>query len=147
MEIDFSAWGPHLSTWLDAQSSLVWWLGALSIVTFAGSLILVPWLIIRIPPEYFVNPDHPTRAAAIRHPALRALFLISKNLLGAVLIVSGIFMLVLPGQGLLTIFIGAVLLNYPGKFKVERWIVTRPRIRRLINRLRRYAGHPPLSFE
>ena len=73
--------------------------------------------------------------------------MVAKNLLGVVLIVSGIFMLVLPGQGLLTIFVGTVLLNYPGKFKLERWIVTRPRIKRLINRLRRYAGHPPLTFE
>ncbi len=147
VDIDVSAWGPQLSAWLDDRAPLVWWLGAVSIVTFVGSLMLVPWLIVRIPPEYFVNPDRPTRARAIRHPVLRAFFLIAKNLLGAALILSGISMLILPGQGLLTILVGAVLANYPGKFKVERWIVTRPRIFKLINRLRSYAGHAPLSFE
>jgi hypothetical protein len=133
--------------WLQIQATSLWWLGLVSLITFFASLIIVPWLIVRIPPEYFVNADHPTRAAAIRHPVLRALYLIAKNLLGTMLVISGIFMLVLPGQGLLTIFVGAILLNYPGKFKLERWIVTRPRIWRLINRLRRYAGHPPLSFK
>jgi len=132
---------------LQNQVSTFWLLGLVSLITFFGSLIIVPWLIVRIPPEYFVNPDHPTRAAAIRHPALRVLYLVAKNLLGAVLVVSGILMLFLPGQGLLTILVGAVLLNYPGKFKIERWIVTRPHIWRLINRIRRYAGHAPLVLK
>jgi len=133
--------------WLLIQATSLWWIGLVSVCTFFASLIIVPWLIVRMPPEYFVNPDHPTRAAAIRHPALRVLYLVAKNLLGAVLVASGILMLVLPGQGLLTILVGAVLLNYPGKFKVERWIVTRPHIWRLVNRLRRYAGQAPLSLE
>lgn len=147
MDADFPIWGTQISAWLSAHAPLVWLLGVVSLITFVGSLMLVPWMIVRIPPEYFVNADHPTRAATIRHPVLRALYLIAKNLLGAVLVVSGICMLVLPGQGLLTILVGVILLNYPGKFKVERWIVTRPYIWRLINRLRRYAGHTPLVFK
>ena len=50
-----------------------------------------------------------------RYPVLRPLLLIAKNLLGFVLIVAGIAMLVLPGQGLLTIVVGVVLMNFPGR--------------------------------
>ena len=36
------------------------------------------------------------------------------------LILGGILMLVLPGQGLFTIIIGLMLSNYPGKYSIEK---------------------------
>jgi len=58
--------------------------------------------------------------------------------------VAGIIMLVLPGQGIFTILIGIMLLNFPGKYRLERWIVARRPVLRSINWLRRRAGRAPL---
>lgn len=54
-------------------------------------------------------------------------------------------MLVTPGQGVLMIIAGLVLLEFPGKFRLERWLVTRRHVWRSINWLRRRAGRPELQ--
>jgi hypothetical protein len=69
---------------------------------------------------------------------------IGKSLLGYVFIAAGVLMLVLPGQGMLTILVGIILVDFPGKYRLERWIVTRRPVLRFINRLRRRAGRAPL---
>jgi hypothetical protein len=71
--------------------------------------------------------------------------LVAKNLLGIVLLVAGVLMLVAPGQGLLTIAMGIVLIDFPGKFRLERWVVTRPNVWRTLNWLRRRARRPELQ--
>ena len=40
--------------------------------------------------------------------------------MGYLLIIGGILMLVLPGQGLLTILLGLIFSDYPGKYKLEK---------------------------
>jgi hypothetical protein len=79
-----------------------------------------------------------------RHPVIRFLILIIKNIFGMVLLLAGISMLVLPGQGILTIMMGLVLLNFPGKRRFERWLIRKQSILRALNWLRRRAGHAPL---
>jgi hypothetical protein len=54
-------------------------------------------------------------------------------------------MLFTPGQGIVTILIGLVLVDLPGKRALERWMVGRPRVLAAINRLRAKYGHPPLE--
>ncbi len=56
-------------------------------------------------------------------------------------------MLLLPGQGVLTILIGLMLLNFPGKRGLERRIVGRPIILKLLNRMRVKRDLPPLNFD
>jgi hypothetical protein len=68
-----------------------------------------------------------------------------KNLLGLVLVLAGIAMMLLPGQGLLTVFVGLLLLEFPGKHRLERRLIGWGPIYRAINRLRRRAGRPPLE--
>lgn len=135
-----------LSDFIHANENLLLFLGAVSIVTFIGSLLVVPWLIVRIPADYFALEERRMAHWQDSHPALRWSSLIAKNCLGAVLIVMGIAMLVLPGQGLLTILIGIVLLNFPGKFRLERWLVQKGPIWRSVNWLRRRAGRPELEI-
>jgi len=60
---------------------------------------------------------------------------------------AGIAMLVLPGQGILAILGGIELMDFPGKYRLERWIVSRPAVLRSVNWLRRRMGRPPLVFE
>jgi hypothetical protein len=62
-----------------------------------------------------------------------------KNALGVVLLLGGIVMLFLPGQGLLTMFLGIVLMDFPGKFRLERYLISRGPVLKSINWIRRKA--------
>ena len=116
-----------------------------SIVLFAGSVAGVPWFVARLPVDYFKRDDaHPS---AIARPGLRVAFHVGKNVLGGLLLLLGIAMLVLPGQGILTIVVALVLLDFPGKRGLERRVVSRPRVLSALNALRRRAGREPLVLD
>jgi hypothetical protein len=68
-----------------------------------------------------------------------------KNVLGLLLIIAGLVMLLVPGQGLLTVVVGLVLTDFPGKFRLQRWIVSRKSVWRSIQWLRKRAGKEPLK--
>jgi len=134
--------------WIRAHDTALWWLAAASVVMFVGSLIAIPIFVARIPADYFSQRRSPNRTPwQDRHPVVRAALLVAKNVIGCVFIVAGIAMLVLPGQGLLTIVIGILLLDFPGKYALERWLVSRPSVLGSINWLRRRANQPPLELE
>lgn len=71
--------------------------------------------------------------------------MIIKNLIGYVLIIGGILMLVLPGQGLFTILIGLMMSNYPGKYFIERKFIAIPSVLKTINWLRKRSNQEPLE--
>ena len=50
-----------------------------------------------------------------------------------------------PGQGLLTLLVGLLLMNFPGKYRLERWLVGRRGVLTALNWLRRRGGHPPFQ--
>ncbi len=108
--------------WIQIHRVALLWLTAISVVTFVGSLILVPLLVVRIPADYFARKEGHGKSWANYHPLVRAILLAGKNLLGYILIAAGLAMLVLPGQGTLTILIGILLVDFPGKYRLERWI-------------------------
>jgi hypothetical protein len=68
-----------------------------------------------------------------------------KNLLGLLLVVLGLIMLVTPGQGIVTLLIGLLLMNFPGKYHLERWLVLRPGVLKGLNWLRRRQGQLPFD--
>ncbi|MBP7529138.1 MAG: hypothetical protein KA801_14515 [Syntrophorhabdaceae bacterium] len=133
--------------WIRGHEAIFAWLTAASIVVFVASLILVPFFIVRIPSDYFARGKGHRKLWADQHPVVRGVLMVAKNLLGCIFIVAGIFMLVLPGQGLLTILIGIMFLNFRGKYELERWIVSRRPVLRSINWIRRHAGRAPLVLE
>jgi hypothetical protein len=130
--------------WGQANRRLLFWLGIGSGVVFVVSLLSLPWLIALIPEDYFVPEKRHPAPWKDRHPAVRLLALIVKNLLGLVLMAGGILMLIVPGQGILTMVAGVLLLDYPGKFRFERWLAGRPPIFYGLNWLRGKADKPPL---
>lgn len=111
----------------------------LSVGVLLASALLVPFVVTRIPADYFMRAP----AERSRHPALTAL----RFTLGSLLIVAGLAMLVLPGQGVLTILAGVSLLPFRGKRKLELWLLRRGPIRRMTQALRSRAGQPPLVLE
>lgn len=115
-------------------------------VTFVASLIVVPWIVMRLPADYFQHEKRMPPLWATHHPLRRFLLIAGKNLLGALLVLTGVAMLVLPGQGLLTILIGIMLLDFPGKFQCERWLLKRKSIRRGVNWLRKKLHKPPFEL-
>ena len=72
--------------------------------------------------------------------------MIGKNILGIVLVVLGVVLSLpgVPGQGLLTILLGVMLLDFPGKHRLEQKLLSKPSIVNTINRLRGRFGKPPL---
>jgi len=123
----------------------MWWIFAASVAVSLLTPLAVGWAILQLPPDYFTRKKRRPLSTWEEHPIVRPLYLIGKNVLGFILIVSGIAMLVLPGQGLLTIVVGVVLMNFPGKFRLERWLATRRPVWRSLNWLRRKARKSELQ--
>ena len=120
-------------------------LGFASAATLVLSILLIPYLIVQLPADFYAEHNHRRRVFQDT-PALRFVFLTVKNTLGAILLVAGILMLVLPGQGILTILAALTLLDIPGKRRLELRILHLPALLKGINGLRRRAGRKPLSF-
>ena len=130
--------------WFYNNETLTWGLVLVSGIFFFATLIAVPIILIRLPHNYFLLPDRHRVPWANKHPLLRLPLLLAKNLLGIIFVFAGILMLALPGQGLLTIIIGLVLMDFPGKYHAERWVISRHSILFTSNWIRKKAGKPAL---
>ena len=113
---------------------------AIGILSFLVSIISLPYIVGHIPEDYFSHHRRHLKPDGASELAIRIL----KNLLGAVLLVAGFIMLFTPGQGLLTILFGLMLMNYPGKYRLECWLIGKPAVFRALNYLRSKNDHPPL---
>jgi hypothetical protein len=71
---------------------------------------------------------------------------IVKIMVGLFLLICGLVMLVLPGQGLLTMLMGLSLMPFPGKNKLEQTIVARKSVRYSLNWIRMKANKKPFIF-
>lgn len=120
-------------------------LGVFSVVTFVASIVGVPYFLSHLPADYFSRRERIALGLPATGGGVHILWKVLRNLLGAVLVLLGILMLVLPGQAILTILIGALLMDFPGKRRFERWVIARPSVMRALNRLRRRAGQPPIE--
>jgi hypothetical protein len=145
-------WLLDVLRWID---QLPWWQWALLsaglfLVTFTVSLAVTAWVVVKLPATYFRDDHHPAAFTwADRHPALRWTLRVAKNLLGLFLVILGIVLSLpgMPGQGILTILIGLMLLDFPGRRRLEQKLVRRPSIRNGIDRLRLRFGQKPLVLD
>ncbi|MHC4516897.1 MAG: PGPGW domain-containing protein [Planctomycetota bacterium] len=129
--------------WIRDHESLLYWLGIISVVSLVASLIAIPMLIARLPQDYFAHRRR-HRLREDRRSPIALLGVIVKNLFGGLLVLAGILMLALPGQGILTILIGLTIMNFPGKYRLERWLVGRPAVLKALNWIRAKTNKPPL---
>lgn len=123
-------------------------IGALIFVgSFLINLAIVSFILVKLPADHFSKSDK-KKVWADRHPALRALAVIGKNIAGVLLVALGIVLSLpgVPGQGLLTILLGIMLLDFPGKSRLEQKLLSRPSIVNAINSLRARFGKPPLEL-
>ena len=125
------------------EPHLVATLGGISAALFLLTLAGLPWAVAYLPEDYFIRP----RRTRIEISAKEWIWLITKNVVGGVMLVAGVAMLLLPGQGLLTILVAVMLMDFPGKRRLEFLLVRRPRVLASLNWLRRRMGRPPLLVE
>lgn len=111
---------------------LLIWFTSISLVLALVSIVVLPILIIYMPHDYFLGAHRRRR----RGFSAAWLFIV-RNFFAVLLLIAGMLMLLLPGQGLLTMLAAIILSDVPGKYRLERWLILRPGILRAINWLRR----------
>jgi hypothetical protein len=111
-----------------------------------ASVVVALTVLLRMPADYFMVQTQAVSPA--RRGVLVCTGVILRNLLGLVLLASGIVLSVpgVPGQGLLTILAGLLLLDFPGKRRVLVKLCGRPRVLRSINWLRAKCSRRPLAI-
>jgi hypothetical protein len=109
---------------------------AFSVLAAVASVLLVPRFLATLPADYLqAKWQAPPRSRVLR---------VLRNLLGLLLVVLGLAMLILPGQGLLTLLVGVLLLDFPGKHRLVARLLSRPKVLVVVNKLRAHKNAPPL---
>ena len=139
-------WPGVLFRWVQTNQVLLAWSFGLSVVLFVGSLVILPVLVAAMRTDYFITPSRDDHTWLGRHPAARMTARVLKNTLGAVLLVAGLAMLVLPGQGILTMLVALSLLEFPGKRRLELRLIRQRLVLGPVNWIREKAGRPPLQI-
>jgi hypothetical protein len=121
---------------------------ALFLTLSAAGLAIAAAVMIRLPATYFLDSG-PRDIRSGRDPARRWAILVLKNMSGAAVVVLGVVLSMpgIPGPGILTILLGIMLMEFPGKRRVERWLISRRTVCVGVNRLRRRYGKPPFILE
>ncbi len=113
-------------------------IGIISGIVFIVSILAMPWLLGKIPADYFVRNNYRKNG--------RNFFITTiKNFFGFVLLLVGIIMLLTPGQGVISILLGLFLMEFPGKRNLELKIIRNDATFKAINWLREKAKKPPLE--
>lgn len=114
------------------------------VVSFLGSVIGAAVVLCRLPVDHLRRDIGSTDLERPRWQ--RVLLKIAKNALGVLLVLLGVVLSLpgVPGQGLLTILIGVILLDLPGKQRFERRLMTRPAVFTAVNGIRARFGREPL---
>jgi hypothetical protein len=125
----------------------------ISIASAIVYFIIISYVITQMDNRYFIRRQM-IADVAIVSPHLRLinnnftkLVNIAKIIFGVCLLLIGLVMLVLPGQGLVTILIGLSLLPFPSKDKLEQNILSRKSVRTTLNWIRIKAKKTPFTFE
>lgn len=134
----------EIMQWLTEHEQLIAQIGNVSFVVLAITVVALPVVVMKLPEDYFVNETREPASQTRKHPILWAVISFAKNVLGVFLILVGIAMLVLPGQGTVTILIGLAISNFPGKYAIEQRIASQPAVGATLNKLRELTGTPPL---
>ncbi|HET6978085.1 MAG TPA: hypothetical protein VFI24_17270 [Pyrinomonadaceae bacterium] len=115
--------------------------------SFLVNLAIVSIILVKLPADHF-STKRETKFWHGPRPALHAAKVIGKNIAGVLLVALGIVLSLpgVPGQGLLTVLLGIMLLDFPGRHRLEQKLLSKPSIVNTINRLRGRFGKPPLQL-
>ena len=130
--------------WIETYQGLLEWMFIFSIAAFVAGIVLAAIGIVYLPADYFSSRYKPF-SRKIPNVFLRRTYLAAKNVVGVLFIITGLALLILPGQGILTIAIGLSLTDFPGKHKMVGSLTRRGPVLRGANWLRAKAGKKPLD--
>ena len=120
----------------------------LFVISFSLSIGAIAIVMVKIPANYFSSHYQqdflPNSPWLVRWGAVLA-----KNIFGVFLILLGIVLSLpgVPGQGVLTILLGLIMVDIPGKRPLEARIIKRPTILAAVNDLRAKYNKPPLEMD
>jgi hypothetical protein len=111
-----------------------------SVLSLVLSLLLSARMLSRLPQDYFTSRRRP--------PPTSLWAKVGWNVLGGALVILGIALSVpgIPGQGVLTILAGLILMDFPGKRLLMLAVLRRRPMRAVVDRLRARSGRPPLEI-
>jgi uncharacterized membrane protein len=130
--------------WISDNYRLIQWVGIAFVLLFFLSLFILRCVIVRLPDDYFLNDSSALnkRSENLISLALR----VAKNLFGFLLIICGIILLFIPGQGLATIVLGAWIMDLPWIIKIKRKFVYSRLVKRTLNWVRSKNGISLFKF-
>ena len=120
---------------------------AIFLVSFFANLGIVSFILVKLPADHF-SKSRKTKFWSGKRPWLHAVKVIGKNIAGILLVALGVVLSLpgVPGQGLLTVLLGIMLLDFPGRDRLEQKLLSRPSIVNSINKLRGRFGKKPLEL-
>lgn len=130
--------------WISDNYRLIQWIGIASVLLFFLSLFILRCVIVQLPDDYFLNDSSVLnkRSGNLIDLVLR----VAKNLFGFLLIICGIILLFIPGQGLVTIVLGAWIMDLPWIIKIKRKFVYSRLVKRTLNWIRSKNGISLFKF-
>jgi hypothetical protein len=136
-----------LLIWVGDNARLAGTIAGISALVTLIYLVVIYIFILNISPDYFLSRRPSEGTWRSRHPLVRITLRVLKNALGVVFVGLGLALLLLPGQGLITVLIGISLLEFPGKRRLELSIIRRRPVLKAVNWFRTRAGRPPLRVD
>ena len=117
------------------------------LVSFFANLGIVSLILVKLPADHF-SKSRKTKFWSGPRPWLHAAKVIGKNIAGVLLVALGVVLSLpgVPGQGLLTVLLGIMLLDFPGRHRLEQKLLSKPSIVKSINKLRGRFGKKPLEL-
>jgi len=117
------------------------------LVSFFANLGIVSLILVKLPADHF-SKSRKTKFWSGPRPWLHAAKVIGKNIGGVLLVALGVVLSLpgVPGQGLLTVLLGIMLLDFPGRDRLEQKLLSKPSIVNTINSLRGRFGKKPLEL-
>ena len=132
--------------WITQHQSALGWVALFSSLAFSCSLVVMPFVVIHLPHDYFARQEHPD-SKSNRYSLTQIFFVIGKNVIGWVLLFAGVLMLFLPGPGLLSMLLGLVFATVPGKKRMIKKILGVAAVRTVIASMREKRNKLPLILD
>jgi len=121
------------------------WVALFSVFTFILSLILLPYIIRKIPSDFFLklSKEQPKLKG---YNVKSVLIILLRNIFGILLFFLGVAMLFLPGQGVITIFVSFLLIDFPGKKSFITYLTGKKSVQYSINWVRKKVKKNPIKW-
>ena len=135
----------ELVHYITNNPAILGWIVFGSFVYLVAFLLLMPFIAAKIPADYFGAEQK--KPYAPKNLILYVVYKGLKNLIGLLFVVGGLLLLLTPGQGILGILIGSLVLEYPGKYRFQRWLIGKKPVLDGLNWLRKIGGAEPLQIQ